>query len=591
MWLKRSGLTGLTTFSEFLEMTGDSDRAFLSEKDLARFLPVCCGMANGCGGWIIIGAYWDIEEEKIIIEGLSAPSVIEERLKSALANPYKISMNPVERFYKFENEGKNILIISVAAAAWHKRPVIAGDTFRGAYRRIEGIDVLSGLQASFRLSFDAMEISRSDLPVSEIGLSELHQETLDSFREKIAEAIPKWRYLSEQEFLHRTLVLSDGFLTEAGYLMLGKSGTRVRINFKPGDSGEEEIFEVRSLWKAYTEFLPRLTDGLESACARAVRECFLNALIHAEHEEGGIIVCVSGDILRITNPGLSRAVSSGFSIPRNFRIMRMFQLAGVVLGTGIGFSIIRAFSPGFTLGQDPLELSSFAELKLVRVKEKYILNEPVISLAATARSDTFGMTHDKKDFLVVDDMSELNEQSEQAEISAAQHNKEVPDASHAPDIPEVPDVPDVPDIQEVSEIPEIPVVPEEMTVLHTEELPNKESFDVSPLLPEKSENRPSLAESKTFLTPSVDPDFALSLDWGDEAEKEEEPETLHVHESGESAELESDTFIMPSLDSDEAVSLDITSEGASQREKPAFGSAASDLQDFINRMKKTGLKK
>ena len=352
------------SWPDFLDRTAGEDREFLPEEAVDRFPAVCCGMANGIGGWIVLGAF--LEEESPVPQGLSDPSALERRLRAALAGDRTLSTDTVSSFQVLDVEGLPLLAARVDPADWYRRPVCAGGDYRrGVYRRVEGIDLVSGRQARFQLALDALERLRGDAPLPGLTAAELHEESVASFREAVTARRPEWGHLSQDAFLARTLVLADGALTRAGHLLLGKRATRVRAEFL-GASGEEEIFEVRCLWKAYADLLPRFCEGLSPACMTALRECFLNALIHADHDQGIVRVTGRSDTVRIESPGLPRTSRRRESLCRNVRLMRMFQLAGAADGEGRGLEAIRAYHPDFVLSQNLLELATVAELDLER---------------------------------------------------------------------------------------------------------------------------------------------------------------------------------------------------------------------------------
>lgn len=359
------------SWPDFLERTVQEDREFLPEVAVDRFPAVCCGMANGAGGWIVLGALWD--EEAPVLQGIADPSSLERRLRAALAGGRALSADSVSSFRVMNAEGVRLLLVRVEPAEWRLRPVcVGGDYFRGIYRRIEGVDLVSGGCARFWYARDALERLRDDLPLSGLSVSDLHEESVVSFREAVTALRPRWAALSLENFLARTQVLADGSVTRAGHLLLGKRGTRVRAVLLDA-SGEEEIFEVRSLWKAYVDLLPRFCTGLSTACAAVLRECFVNALIHADHDAGTIRVTGDPHTVRVENPGLPRTCRPGESLCRNPRLMRMFRLAGVAKGEGCGLTSVRADRPGFSLRQELLELVTVAELDLERAP---VLSEP-----------------------------------------------------------------------------------------------------------------------------------------------------------------------------------------------------------------------
>ena len=348
---------------DFLDRTAEEDREFLPEGALDRFPAVCCGMSNGVGGWIVLGAEWD--EDAPVVHGVSDPSGLERRLRTVLAGERVLSADTVSSFRVVEAEGVPLLIARVDPAEWWRRPVcVGGDYTRGVYRRIEGVDVVSGKRVCFRLALDALERLRGESAVPGLTISDLHEESAASFRRAVTARRPEWRELSPERFWARALVLSDGELTRAGWLLLGKNSARVRAAFNEGME-DEEIFEVRNLWRAWSDLLPRFCSGLSGPCAAALRECFVNALVHAEHDAGNVVVTGSGDRVRIKNPGLLRC-RRGESLCRNERLMRMFRLAGSASGEGRGLDRVRSYRPDFELRQDLLELVTIAELDLER---------------------------------------------------------------------------------------------------------------------------------------------------------------------------------------------------------------------------------
>ena len=355
-----------STLSEFLARTANDDRQFLIEEDLHRFHPAACGMANGAGGWIVLGASRDDKGEGTV-SGLQDLASQKERLTSDLLGGRAFSAGIPASFHVL-NVPSPLLAVRIRPVDWPAHPVsVRGDFLRGTYRRIEGVDVASGLNARFRMGMDALERLRSDLPLGGVGLDDLHEESVAAFCSAVAARRPQWARLSRPALLSRALAISGSSVTKAGNYLLGKRGVRIRIELRHGHSAEEgEALEVRNLWKAYTDLLPRLTRSLSPTCSAAFRECFVNALLHADYDAGDVTVLLTGGPIsaRIENPGSVRTWKAGESLCRNFRLMKMFQLLGIARGEGRGLSVIRNYQPNFTLGQDPLELATVATLTL-----------------------------------------------------------------------------------------------------------------------------------------------------------------------------------------------------------------------------------
>ena len=383
------GSTALfSTLEEFLARTVDDDRQCLPEEELRRFHPAACGMANGVGGWILLGASCN-EGGEATVNGLRDLPSLKERLASDLAGGRAFSAGIPASFHVL-NVPVPLLAVRIRPVDWPHRPVsVRGDSLHGTYRRIEGVDVASGLSARFRMGMDSLERLRSDLPLSGVGLDDLHEESVAAFCSAVAARRPQWAGLSRPALLSRALVLSGSSVARAGNYLLGKRGVRVRIELRHGHSAEEgEALEVRNLWKAYTDLLPRLTRSLSPSCAAAFRESFVNALLHADYDAGDVTVLLTGGPVsaRIVNPGMVRTWKAGESLCRNFRLMKMFQLLGIARGEGRGLSVIRNYQPGFRLGQDPLELTTVATLAL----------EPLASLRSSSVSPAPSMKGARK---------------------------------------------------------------------------------------------------------------------------------------------------------------------------------------------------
>lgn len=356
---------GFSTFDEFLARTANEDRQFLTVEELPLFAPTACGMANGAGGWVVLGAEWLEEEGRAAPRGLRSPDALRDQLAVDCGGGQTFSSALSVTFHVLRDPAP-ILLARVLPAEWHERPVCIGQDYaRGTWRRTEGVGFLSGVGARFRLGLDALERLKDDRPIRGMSPDDLHEESVASFRSAVVRRRPEWSELSLEAFLARAQVLSGGAVTQAGHLMLGRRATRVRAEVRRGNA-DGEALEVRNLWKAYSDLMPRLTRSLSPACAAAFRECFVNALLHADYDGGDVTVLLRGGpaSARFKNPGLMRTQHRGESACRNFRLMKVFQLLGAAWGDGRGLSLIRRYQPDFELQQDALELTTTAVLTL-----------------------------------------------------------------------------------------------------------------------------------------------------------------------------------------------------------------------------------
>ncbi|MDR1048906.1 MAG: hypothetical protein LBL51_04045, partial [Synergistaceae bacterium] len=344
------GTQNALTFEEFLSLTRDVDRAFIGGGE-ERFLTVCCGMANGEGGRIVLGAERP-EESEILggggeagsfrIEGVEDAVRLERELRAALNDPNRIDVKLAVSFRVLSSEDKTLLVAEVEAADWFSRPVRAA---RAAYRRVDGNDVLCGRDVCFRLALDALELSRDDRPVPDYSVRELETEDLAAFRASILERHPRWADLSAGEFLKRALVTDDNEqVTRAGQLLLGEPTFPLKknppVHFIRWDGGRRGIQNFPNLWSACSRFLPNFAPDplpgflppLSGDCAAAARECFLNALLHADYDAGRVEIVLREDTISFYSPGLPREEKKEEkgAAPRNYRLLRMLELAGIV---------------------------------------------------------------------------------------------------------------------------------------------------------------------------------------------------------------------------------------------------------------------
>ena len=341
-------------FGEFLSSISGSEAAFLPQEELDRFVPACCAMANGTGGWVVFGAA-PKEDDLPTAYGVRDIAFLEKHLTLLLRESRLESANLVSYFRILSDAGKKILAVRVKPAGWRLRPVRVGKEAR-AYRRVEGENVISGREIRWRMALDALETSRDDSPVPGLAMSDLDGESVASFRDKLTSRRPGWKALSMENFLKRTLVLDEcGGVTRAGELLLGKNSNLVRF---------QKIQDVSNLWLACEVLLPRMSAGLTAVCAEALRECFVNAMLHAEHDAGVIDIELGDGTAAFSNPGLPRSSARGESEARNYRLMRIFAMTGLARGEGRGLDIIREYDAGFRLLWDMLKLATVSELAL-----------------------------------------------------------------------------------------------------------------------------------------------------------------------------------------------------------------------------------
>ena len=320
-------------FEKFLEYTSDDDREFLGNHELDKIPETLCALENSSGGWIIAGAFYD-ETGELIISGLDD------------------SIRPRTIFAGFESECQvfdspaRIIITHIKSLSRYEKPKVLDNK---VYRRIEGVNVISGKLARSIIASDSLDSSRDDFPVDDSNIN-IDSKSIDEFRDSIT----KYNFLPEREFLRRSFIYSGKHLTFAGALMFGDI---LSVRAELHHSGKIFSCEASNIWQAHNDLIPRLTCRLSSSCSQAVRAALLNALLHSDYNidrHVNILIVPNPPRIIINNPG----VNTG-SI-RNYRLYKIFELAGI----SHGMNIIKSYQPNFRLIQDFAEFRVIAEIRL-----------------------------------------------------------------------------------------------------------------------------------------------------------------------------------------------------------------------------------
>ena len=212
-----------------------------------------------------------------------------------------------------EYDGRNI---DVPPLAWHKKPAVFGGN---VYRRIEGENVISGKWARSVFALDAHEYSRDDFPAS----SALNQDDVDSFREAVISRNTGYEHFSRDEFMRRTGIYSGRHMTFAGALMFGEI-LDLRAELRHNDVNAAA--GARNIWSAYIDLMPKLTQKLSPQSSALFKKAIINALLHSDYNiDTHINIAITSSPARavIDNPGIIRGIT------RNYRLKRMFDLAGI----------------------------------------------------------------------------------------------------------------------------------------------------------------------------------------------------------------------------------------------------------------------
>ena len=323
-------------FAKFLEYTSDDDREFLGNHELDKIPETLCALENSSGGWIVAGAFYD-ETGELIITGL------DESIR-----PHTLFAGYESECEVFDYHTARIIAAHVKSLSRYEKPKILEGK---VYRRVEGVNVISGKFARSIIASDSLNYSRDDYAVDDSNIN-LDTKSINEFRASIT----KYNFLSEQEFLRQTFIYSGKHLTFAGALMFGNI---LQVSAELHHSGKIFSREAYNIWQAYSDLIPRLTCMLSSQCAGSVKAALLNALLHADYNIDrhiNISIIANPPRIIINNPGI---ICDSESI-RNYRLYKIFELAGI----SHGMNIIKSYQPNFRLVQDFAEFRVIAEIML-----------------------------------------------------------------------------------------------------------------------------------------------------------------------------------------------------------------------------------
>ena len=351
-------------FREFLALTADDDREFLSSNDKTKLHETICAMSNGLGGWIILDDVFDYE---------TADLKIQEKYFSSKADfqVYEFNNDTEMQNSAFNDENSNAkkyFVLKVEPLIWYNKPMHFKNL---VYRRFEGENFISGKKSNAKITSDAMNFPFDDTPVND---KSLNTRSLNQFLSFLKNLFPRNQNL---EILKKSFIYSGNFLTEAGFLMLGTDSVNVKMQLF--HDKKVITLEAHNLWNAYFHLLPKIAvSSLDYDCKNALSEMFLNSLIHSDYRvKNEINIIINKDAQ--SNPKITIQNPCCILRPnRNFRLMKIFKLLGVSKNESHGLSVIKKYDENFRLELDMLNFTVTTSIELREQTEIPKLPEVVI---------------------------------------------------------------------------------------------------------------------------------------------------------------------------------------------------------------------
>lgn len=348
--------------------------------------------ANTKGGYIILGVKEDKSktkpEERFVLQGIENPEKQREDFWNTI-NGSKINVNILkdENVYVVEEEGISLIVIHVPRAEFNMRPVYVGENpYKGTYKRNHEGDYHATEHEVRGMIRDQNPDGNDSLILEYYTMDDIDKETLRKYRQifEIRNEGHVWNSLDDKTFLEklggyrkdrRTGV--EG-LTLAGLMMFGtgqaireefsnvfmdyRNETEVTVDVRWNDRITYDGTWENNLFNFFSKVTPKLTEDLpkpfklegfqridETPVHKAVREAFVNLIIHADYlmDAGTLKIIKKNKGFEFTNPGILKLpiediFRGGNSKPRNPHMQTMLRMVGFGDNAGSGFPTILA---------------------------------------------------------------------------------------------------------------------------------------------------------------------------------------------------------------------------------------------------------
>jgi predicted HTH transcriptional regulator len=348
--------------------------------------------ANTKGGYIILGVKEDKSktkpEERFVLQGIENPEKQREDFWNTI-NGSKVNVNILkdENVYVVEEEGISLIVIHVPRAEFNMRPVYVGENpYKGTYKRNHEGDYHATEHEVRGMIRDQNPDGNDSLILEYYTMDDIDKETLRKYRQifEIRNEGHVWNSLDDKTFLEklggyrkdrRTGV--EG-LTLAGLMMFGtgqaireefsnvfmdyRNETEVTVDVRWNDRITYDGTWENNLFNFFSKVTPKLTEDLpkpfklegfqridETPVHKAVREAFVNLIIHADYlmDAGTLKIIKKNKGFEFTNPGILKLpiediFRGGNSKPRNPHMQTMLRMVGFGDNAGSGFPTILA---------------------------------------------------------------------------------------------------------------------------------------------------------------------------------------------------------------------------------------------------------
>jgi predicted HTH transcriptional regulator len=405
--------------------------------------------ANTNAGVIVIG----VKDKKgvLTIEGLSDEQLVKYKKQfwDECNNPNTISRNLLTNndIKVLEIKGKKLLVLKIPFASRTERPVyLTRNPFGNTYKRNhEGDYRCTDEEVKRMLADSSAELKRDSVILENFTIDDFDRTTIKQFRQLFLSSKPDhpWHAIEDLELFkkigaYRTdrKTNKEG-ITLAGLLMFGKADSikeqdelpdffpdfREKLTTDPKIRWTDRIYPdgtwEPNLLQFYLKVWPKLSSTLpkpfqlnqdervdETPTHIALREAFVNALVHTDYSlSGNIVIELDMEKFVLSNPGtlllsIHQYYAGGISECRNPALQQMFMLIGRAEKAGSGVDKIMSGWKESHWRRPFLEIETQPD----RVK----LTLPMFSVIPDAVLDELNATFDDVSHLSADELTALS---------------------------------------------------------------------------------------------------------------------------------------------------------------------------------------
>lgn len=347
--------------------------------------------ANTSGGLILLGVkeerMMDEAEHRFCISGVfDADKLIQDFWNTLNSEKVNVNILVDSDIEELQVDGETIVSIKVPQADYKQKPVyINGNPIKGTFKRRHEGDYHCSEDEVKAMLRDASDSGNDGGLLFGYGMDDIDTESLKAYRIEYELRNPDhiWNNLDNKEFLRNlggyavNRQTGEEALTLAGLLMFGK-GLPIRERFdnihmdyidETGLTGERRWSDrltydgmwENNLYNFLKRVMPKLVSDLkrpfklkgmnrddDTAIHKAIREAFVNLIIHSDYLITGVLKIVKKDDgFVFSNPGslklpVEMIYEGGNSKARNPRIQTMLRMIGLGDNIGSGFPAILA---------------------------------------------------------------------------------------------------------------------------------------------------------------------------------------------------------------------------------------------------------